>query len=123
MRFTCSGLQFNNFDMNDLWFDFNLHNFYKTEAESNKYLLPEQLEKDIDARTLPELSVFFPDHPIKAAMESYLTRGQGLEPAGKSQRIWLIENNEHKFKPKGCFENHVDGLKATDRTLTPETKL
>ena len=61
----------------------NLHNFYKTEAESNKYLMPEQLEKDIDVRTLPELSVFFPDHPIKAAMESYLTRGQGLEPAGK----------------------------------------
>ena len=63
---------------------FEWHNFNKTEAESNKYLLPEQLEKDIDTRALPELSVFFPDHPIKAAMESYLTRGQGLEPAGKS---------------------------------------
>ena len=77
-------LKFNNLDTNDLLYDLNLHNFYKTEAESNKYLMPEQLEKDIDVRTLPELSVFFPDHPIKAAMESYLTRGQGLEPAGKS---------------------------------------
>ena len=65
----------------------NLHNFYKTEAENNKYLLPEQLEKDLDARTLPELNVFFPDHPIKAAMESYLTRGQGLEPSGEHYTI------------------------------------
>ena len=70
--------------MYDFLSDFNWHNFYKTEAEGNKYLLQEQLEKDIYGRSLPDLSVFFPDHPIKAAMESYLTRGQGLEPAGKS---------------------------------------
>lgn len=61
----------------------NKHNFSKTEAEGKNFVLPEQLEKDIDAQTLPELNVFFPDHPTKAAMESYLTRGHGLESAGK----------------------------------------
>ena len=60
--------------------------------------MPDQLEKDIDVRTLPELSVFFPDHPIKAAMESYLTRGQGLEPAGKSCLVWFVENKNNWFK-------------------------
>ena len=56
------------------------------QSDKNKILLPEQLEKDIDAQKLPKLIVIFPEHPKKATMESYLTRGlryeQGLEPPG-----------------------------------------
>ena len=46
--------------------------FIKTEAGNNKFVLPEQL-----GNGLPDVNVFFPVHRIKAAMESYLTRGQG----------------------------------------------
>ena len=56
------------------------------ESDKNKILLPEQLEKDIDAQNLPKLIVIFPEHPKKATMESYLTRGlryeKGFEPPG-----------------------------------------
>ena len=56
------------------------------QSDKNKILLPEQLEKDIDAQTLPKLIVIFPEHPKKATMESYLTQGlryeRGFEPPG-----------------------------------------
>ena len=55
------------------------------QSDKNKILLPE-LENDIDAQSLPKLIVIFPEHPKKATMESYLTRGlryeQGFEPPG-----------------------------------------
>ena len=49
-------------------------------------MLPEQFEKDIDAQSIPKLIIIFPEHPKKATMESYLTRGlrheEGCEPPG-----------------------------------------
>ena len=59
---------------------------FQIQSEKNKILLPEQLEKDINAQSLPKLIILFPDHPKKATMESYLTRGlrheRGCEPPG-----------------------------------------
>ena len=44
-------------------------------------------DNDNDVPVLPEVNIFFPDHKVKSAMESYLTKGgRGIEPAGKEMQ-------------------------------------